>query len=46
MSRLRDKVHIFDKILLILANIFCIILTINPIENEENLSNIMEKRPF
>ena len=41
-----DKVHIFGPILIKLAQICCIIIDINPIENEENLSNIMGKGPF
>ena len=41
-SRLHDKVHIFYSILLKLAQIVCIV-RINPMENEENLPNIMGK---
>ena len=45
-SHLRDKIHIFYLILLKLAQIVCIIVKINAIENKENLSNIMGKGPF
>ena len=39
--RLRDKVNLFDSILLKRAQIVCIILGINPIENEETSSAII-----
>ena len=38
-----DKVHIFYPIILKLAQIVCINIDINPIENEENLSNSFVK---
>ena len=37
--RLRDKVHIFNLVLLKLAQVVCIVVRTNPIENEENPSN-------
>ena len=42
----QDKVQIFDLILLKLAHIVCIIVRINPVENEENPSHIMGKESF
>ena len=45
-SCLCNKVHIFYLILLKRAQILCIIVRINPNENEENLSNIVGKEPI
>ena len=45
-SCLRDEVHTFYPIFLKLAQISCIIIDINTIENEENKSNIMGKESF
>ena len=45
-SRLRDKLHILSPILLKFVQIICIIVKINPIENDDNPSNIMENGPF
>ena len=45
-SHLCDKVHIFELILLKLAQSICMIVRINPFENEENPSNIMGKGHF
>ena len=39
-SRLRDKIHFFYPILLKLRQIVCIVVSINPVENEENPSNM------
>ena len=42
-SRLRDLVYSFRPVLLKLAQISCIIIDINPIENKETPLNIMGK---
>ena len=42
-SCLTNKILIFDLILLKLAKIVCAVVRINPIKNEENLSNITGK---